>query len=64
MPDIAYETLTDAELEQMRSQVAAEQERRVQLSRLPGQIEAAIGEYLEAGGDPRMLPRLTVNEEV
>lgn len=56
MPEIDFTTLTDADLESLRLQVAAEQDRRVRLSRLPGQISAAVAEFLASGGDPTLLP--------
>lgn len=44
--------LSDDELNQLRRDVLAEQERRTKVAGIPDQIAALRGEYLAAGGDP------------
>lgn len=45
-------TLSDDDLDQMRRDVLAEQERRSKIAAIPEQITALRGQYLAAGGDP------------
>ena len=63
MPEIDFTTLIDTELESLRTQVTAEQDRRVRLSRLPAQISSAIDDFLASGGDPALLPCIPERKE-
>lgn len=45
-------TLTDEELESVRLEVLAEQERRQALATIPAQIQELTAKYVEGGGDP------------
>lgn len=45
-------TLTDEQLDQLRIDVAIEQERRAALATIPGQITDLATRYRAGGGDP------------
>ena len=45
-------TLDSEELDQLRRDVLAEQERRENLARIPAQIEVLREKYVAGGGDP------------
>jgi len=45
-------TLTDADLDQLRTDVLNEQERRSNLATIPATITALAEKYIEGGGDP------------
>jgi hypothetical protein len=47
--------LSDDELDQLRRDVLAEQERRENLARIPHQITELRDKYVELGGDPEQL---------
>ena len=47
--------LADEELDQLRRDVLAEQERRENLERIPEQIAELKAKYVEGGGDPAKL---------
>lgn len=49
------ETLTDEELDTLRTDVAIEQERRQALATIPGQIADLEAKFLAGGGDPAEL---------
>lgn len=48
-------TMTDAELDAHRVEVAREQERRARLAAIPGQVAAAAEAWRDAGRDPSEL---------
>ena len=48
-------TMTDEQLEQLRADVGAEQERRYRLTIIPDQIEALRVQYAADGGNPAEL---------
>ena len=48
-------TLTDEELDTLRTDVAIEQERRQALATIPGQIADLEAKFLAGGGDPAEL---------
>ena len=45
-------TLTDEELDTLRTDVAIEQERRQALATIPDQISELARKYVDGGGDP------------
>lgn len=48
-------TLTDADLDTLRTDVAIEQERRQALATIPAQINELKDKFLAGGGDPAEL---------
>lgn len=53
--DIDLTTLTDDQLDQLRIDVLAEKERRINRERIPQNIAEQSRTYLDAGGDPKVL---------
>lgn len=49
------ENLTDEQLDEHRTEVAREQERRARLAAIPEQVAAAADAWREAGRDPQEL---------
>ena len=45
-------TLTDEELDTLRTDVAIEQERRQAVATIPAQIRELTAKYVDGGGDP------------
>lgn len=52
--------MSDEDLDTLRVAVLNEQERRIQLETIPGQITALVKQYAAGGGDPSTL---TLNPE-
>lgn len=46
-----YKTLTDEELDEARTAILAEQERRANLAQIPETIAGLAAKYAEGGGD-------------
>lgn len=54
MGDLA--NMNDTDLDELRMEVLAEQERRVNLAAIPSQMAALKQTFLDGGGDPADLP--------
>lgn len=52
---IDLKTMSNEELDALRRDVLAEQERRENLARIPDQITELKAKYVEGGGDPTKL---------
>ena len=46
-----YKTLTDEQLDEARTAILTEQERRANLAHIPEQVTALAAKYAEGGGD-------------
>lgn len=56
-------TMTEAELDAHRVEVAQEQERRARLAAIPEQVTAAAEAWREAGRDPQELVESITGEQ-
>ena len=50
-----YKTLTDEQLEEARTAILVEQERRANLAQIPATIQELATKYTEGGGDRQTL---------
>ena len=50
-----YKTLTDEQLDEARTAILVEQERRANLSQIPATIQELAAKYKEGGGDQEEL---------
>lgn len=50
-----YKTLTDEQLDEARTAILIEQERRANLAHIPEQVTALAAKYAEGGGDRQTL---------
>ena len=50
-----YKSLTDEQLEEARTAILAEQERRANLAQIPATIQELATKYAEGGGDRQAL---------
>ena len=46
-----YKTLSDEQLDEERTAILIEQERRANLARIPEQVTELVAKYAEGGGD-------------
>lgn len=46
-----YKTLSDEQLDEARTAILIEQERRANLARIPEQVTELVAKYAEGGGD-------------
>ena len=50
-----YKSLTDEQLDEARTAILIEQERRANLAQIPATIQELAAKYKEGGGDPQKL---------
>ena len=50
-----YKKLTDEELDEARTAILVEQERRANLEQIPATIQELAAKYTDGGGDPTAL---------
>lgn len=57
-----YKTLSDEQLDEARTAILTEQERRANLARIPEQVTELVAKYAEGGGDrEELLKAVTEN---
>lgn len=57
-----YKTLTDEQLEEARTAILTEQERRVNIKQIPTTIQELANKYAEGGGDREELLKVMTVE--
>ena len=58
-----YKSLTDEQLDEARTAILAEQERRANLAQIPATIQELAAKYTEGGGDREELLRAVGDSE-
>ena len=58
-----YKTLTDEDLDEARTAILAEQERRANLAQIPATIQRLAAKYKEGGGDQNELLKAVGDSE-
>ena len=58
-----YKNLTDEQLEEARTAILVEQERRANLAQIPATIQELAAKYIEGGGDRDELIKVVGDSE-
>ena len=58
-----YKTLTDEQLDEARTEILVEQERRANLAQIPAMIQELAAKYTDGGGDREELLKAVGDSE-